>query len=210
MADTRQRLLDGAMETIRRQGIGGASARAIAATAGVNQALVFYHFGSVGDLIAAACRSGTEARIAPFLTRLHEVASLRELLALGRQLHAEERELGNVTVLSQVLAGAQTDPQLAEAASAALHLWIGPIERTLERLLDGSPLAEVTDVPGLARAVSAGFIGLELYEGIDPGGAAAALHALEQLAALAEVMDDLGPVARRALRARLRKSAAAR
>ena len=38
-------------------------------------------------------------------------------------------------------------------------------------LLAGSPLAEVADPAGLARAISAGFIGLELYEGVDPAGA---------------------------------------
>jgi AcrR family transcriptional regulator len=41
MADTRQRLIDGAIETIRKHGITGTSARTIASAAGVNQALVF-------------------------------------------------------------------------------------------------------------------------------------------------------------------------
>ncbi|MFV2088089.1 SRPBCC family protein [Micromonospora sp. LOL_021] len=55
----------------------------------------------------------------------------------------------------------------------------------------------------LARAVAAGFIGLELYEGVDRSGADDALAALEQLAMLVDVVDDLGPVARRALPGRL-------
>ncbi|WP_116050240.1 TetR/AcrR family transcriptional regulator [Amycolatopsis palatopharyngis] len=205
MADTRQRLIDGAIEAIRGHGIAGTSARTIAAAAEVNQALVFYHFGTVHDLLTAACLSATEARVAPFRARLGEVTSLRELLALGRTLHAEEHALGNVTVLAQMLAGAQGDQQLAEAASAALHLWIAPVEDTLRSLLAGSPLADLTDTPGLARAVCAGFIGLELFEGVDPEGARAALDALDRLAVLAEVVDDLGPVARRALRAKLRR-----
>lgn len=73
----------------------------------------------------------------------------------------------------------------------------------LDRLLAGSPAAEIADVPGLARAVSAAFIGLELYEGVDEAGAGQALAALDRLAVLIEVMDDLGPLARRALRRRL-------
>jgi AcrR family transcriptional regulator len=208
MADTRQRLIDGAIETIRRHGIAGTSARTIAGAAGVNQALVFYHFGSVHELLKAACVTATEARVAPFLARLDEMTSLRELLALGRELHAEERSLGNVMVLAQLLAGAQADPKLAEATSAALHLWITPIEHTVNRLLARSPLADVVDIPGLARAVCAGFIGLELFAGVDPAGAQAALDSLDRLAVLIEVVDDLGPVARRALRGKLRKSPA--
>src|SRR5213078_627494 len=62
MTDTRQRLVDGAIETLRTHGLAGASARTIAATAGVNQALVFYHFGSVHELLEAACVAATEAR----------------------------------------------------------------------------------------------------------------------------------------------------
>ncbi|MGW9038956.1 TetR/AcrR family transcriptional regulator, partial [Streptomyces sp. NPDC055721] len=58
--ETRDKLLDGALRTLVEQGIAKASARAIATTAGVNQALVFYHFGSVDELLAAACRHGAE------------------------------------------------------------------------------------------------------------------------------------------------------
>jgi AcrR family transcriptional regulator len=206
MADTRQRLIDGAIEAIRQRGIAGTSARTIAAAAGVNQALVFYHFGSVHGLLKVACLAATQARIAPFLARLDHVSNLRMLLALGRELHAEERSLGNVAVLAQMLAGAQADPQLAEVTAAALHLWIAPIEQTLNRLLASSPLGELVDTAGLAHAVCAGFIGLELFEGIDPTGAQAALDALDRLATLIEVVDDLGPVARRALRGKLRQS----
>ncbi|WP_052850111.1 TetR/AcrR family transcriptional regulator [Streptomyces avicenniae] len=204
MADTRQRLIDGAIETIRRHGITGTSARTIAATAQVNQALVFYHFGSVHELLKAACLAATRARVERFTDGLDGVASLGELLALGRRLHTEERELGNVTVLAQMLAGAQADPQLAEATSAALDLWIEPVERTITRLMADSPLSGYVEVAGLARAVSAGFIGLELFDGVDPSGADDALNALGRLAELVEVIDGLGPVARRALRARLR------
>ena len=206
MADTRQRLIDGAIDTIRTHGIAGTSARTIAATAGVSQALVFYHFGSVNDLLRAACLEATQARVAAFADRLGQVADLRELLAVGRDLHAEERTHGNVMVLAQMLAAAQTDKHLAVATAAALNLWIAPIEQTLGRLLAGSPAAGLIDTAGLARAVSAAFIGLELYEGVAPEAAQTALDSLDRLAVLIEVMDDLGPVARRALRAKLRRA----
>jgi AcrR family transcriptional regulator len=206
VADTRQRLIDGAIDTIRTRGLAGTTARSIAATAGVNQALVFYHFGSVHDLLYAACLAATQARVAPFVERLDKVTDLRQLLALGRAVHAEERALGNVTVLAQMLAGAQADPKIAEATAPALQMWITPIEQTLTRLLAGSPAAELIDTAGLARAVGAGFIGLELYEQVDPDGAQAALDALDRLAVLVEMIDDLGPVARRAVRGKLRKT----
>jgi hypothetical protein len=73
-------------------------------------------------------------------------------------------------------------------------------------LLDGSPLAEVADPHGLARAISASFLGLELYEGVDSSDARTALDAIERLGVLIEVVDDLGPVARRAVKSRMRRA----
>ncbi|MEU7840327.1 TetR/AcrR family transcriptional regulator [Micromonospora sp. NPDC049114] len=206
MSDTKQRLLDGAIAAIREHGIAGVSARTIAAAAGVNQALVFYHYGTVDDLLAAACRDSTAKRVEHWSARLASAGSLRELLAVGRALHEEERQLGNVTFLAQMLAAAQADQRMAAPTAGALQLWVDEIEAVLRRLLAGSPFAEVADVPGLARAVSAAFIGLELYDGVDRAGADQAMAALDQLALLLEVVDDLGPIARRALQAKVNRA----
>jgi AcrR family transcriptional regulator len=205
VGDTRRKLIDGALEAIRVHGIAGASARTIASAAGVNQALVFYHFGTVDDLLAQACREATAERVTHYRDRLAAVGSLRELLDLGRTLHAEERAQGNVAVLAQLLAGAQTDDRLAGPTAEALGLWVAEIETVLTRVLATSPLGDVAEPAGLARAVSAAFVGMELFEGVDPAGAQSALDAVEQLAVLVEVVEGLGPVARRALRATLRR-----
>jgi AcrR family transcriptional regulator len=208
VAETRSKLLDAALETLRTHGIAGVSARSIAATAGVNQALVFYHFGSVDDLLAEACQYGARQRVAIYQGRFAEVASLHELLDLARHLHAEERAQGNVAALAQLLAGSQTDAKLVPATAAGLGLWTAELEQTLTRVLAGTPLAEFVDIGGLARATAAAFVGLELYEGVDPEGADRALDALEQLAVLVTALEDMGPLARRAVRGRLRRTSA--
>ncbi|MEU5688820.1 TetR/AcrR family transcriptional regulator [Streptomyces venezuelae] len=203
--ETRTKLLDGALRTLTEQGIAKTSARNIAATAGVNQALVFYHFGSVDELLAAACRHGTEQRVSLYRERLAEIDSLAGLLAFGREMHEEEREAGHVAVLGQLLAGSQTQPRLAVATAAGLALWIEEIEKVLTRVLSASPLGEFVDAVGLARAVGASFVGMELYEGVDAEGAGRALDSLEQLSLLVSAVEDLGPLAQRAVRHRLRR-----
>jgi AcrR family transcriptional regulator len=206
-ADTRRKLLDGAIETLRARGIAGTSARAIAAASGVNQALIFYHFGSVEDLVDVACREATAERVALYRPRFLAVATLRELLRIGREIRETERDAGNVIALAQVLAGAQQDERLAVTARDALAMWTTEIEAALARLTASTPIGDVADPAGLAQGVGAAFIGIVLYEGVNPAGASKALDTLEQLAVLSEVIEDLGPVARRALRARIRRMA---
>ncbi|MFF5974473.1 TetR/AcrR family transcriptional regulator [Streptomyces sp. NPDC012769] len=206
--DTRARLLQGALRSLVEQGIAKTSARSVAAAAGVNQALIFYHFGSVDELLAAACRHGAEQRVARHRERLRAVGSLSELLAFGREMHAEERAAGHVAVLGQLLAGAQTHPRLAPATAAGLDLWIAEIEQVLRRVLAGGPLDGLVDPAGLARALAASFVGIELYEGVDPAGADAALDVLEHLGGLMAALDELGPVTQKAVRYALRRRSA--
>ncbi|AWW37482.1 MULTISPECIES: TetR/AcrR family transcriptional regulator [Streptomyces] len=204
--ETKNKLLEGALRTLTEQGIAKTSARTIAATAGVNQALVFYHFGSVDELLSAACHYGAEQAVARFRLRLATATSLAELLAVGREIHEQERAGGHVALLGQLLAGAQTHAGLGPATAAGLDLWITEIEGALIRILAATPFGEFVDARGLARAVAASFVGIELYEGVDEDGARAALDALEQLGALVAALEDLGPVAQRAVRHRLRRA----
>ncbi|WP_328750598.1 TetR/AcrR family transcriptional regulator [Streptomyces sp. NBC_00285] len=204
--ETKTKLLEGALRTLTEQGIAKTSARTVAATAGVNQALVFYHFGSVDELLAAACRYGAERSVARYRDRFAAVSSLSELLVVGRRVHEEERAGGHVALLGQLLAGAQTHATLGPATAAGLELWIAEIEKTLVRVLAATPFGEFADPAGLARAVAASFVGIELYEGVDAAGAGAALDALEQLGVLVAALEDLGPVAQRAVRLHLRRT----
>ncbi|MFJ5263861.1 TetR/AcrR family transcriptional regulator [Streptomyces sp. NPDC088387] len=204
--ETKTKLLDGALRVLTEQGIAKTSARTVATAAGVNQALVFYHFGSVDELLAAACRYGAERTVARYRDRFAAVTSLSELLAVGRAIHEQERTRGHVALLGQLLAGAQTHESLGPATAAGLELWIAEIERVLVRVLAATPFGEFADPAGLARVVAASFVGIELYEGVDGEGAAAALDALEQLGALVAALEDLGPVAQRAVRLRLRRT----
>ncbi len=197
--------MDAAVSALKRQGIAGVSARSIAAEAEANQALVFYHFKTVEGLLAAAALRETELRLARYRERFAGVGSLRELLAVGQELHARERANGNVLLLGQFLAGATAYPRLAEVSAQALRQWTVELEAVLERLFAGHALAEFLDLPGLARAMTAGFVGLELYEGVDPEGATGAFAALDGLGALVEVVDGLGPVVSRAVRATVRR-----
>jgi len=186
-------------------GMSGLSARSIAREAGVNQALVFYHFGSVVGLVRTAAQRSTSEAIARYHDRFAAANSLTELLAVGRQLHETEQRQGNVRVLAQLLAASQSDPELAEVARASLELWVTEISAVTARLLRESPITELVDPTDLARTISASFIGLELYAGADPDGAEHAFSSLDRLGALLVVLEELNPIERRALERKLRR-----
>jgi AcrR family transcriptional regulator len=203
---TRARLRVAALQVVREQGLAAASARTIAAAAGVNQALIFYHFGTVTELIEAASADAVTTSVARYQGDFAAVRTLPELLSVGRAIHKREHREGNVAVMAQLMAGGQHDPVLARATRHALSLWIEQIQQVLDRVLAGTPVATVLDSAGLAHAVSAGFVGVELYDGVDPDGAASAFATLEHLAALVTTVNDLGPVAQAALRRTTRRA----
>lgn len=202
-SETRERLLDATVELLAGPGITGVSARAVASVAQVNQALVFYHFTSVAELVREATRLTTQREIDRYGPALADAASLTELLEVGRRLHATESARGSVRVMAQLLAAGQSDPEHASTARACLGLWFAEVTRAVDRLLATSPIRDVVNVDDLGRAIAAGFIGLELYEGVDPEGAESALDSLAALGVLIDVLDNLGPLERKVLKKRL-------
>ena len=159
---TRDRIIGATLATLREEGIGGASARAIARRGGFNQALIFYHFGTVNDLLLAAVDELSCARAERYRVRLEGVDSLPALVTLAAELHREDSESGHITVLSQVLAGATTAAELKAPLRERFRPWTELVERAIERVIAGTPYAAVVPVADLAFVVTALFMGIEL------------------------------------------------
>lgn len=158
---TRARILDAALETLKREGIVGTSARAIGQTGGFAPALLFYHYGSVNDLLVAAVEELSRQRVARYAERLAGVDTLAELAEVARDLHREDMADGHVRVLAQMLAATASEPELAPRLMAIFEPWIDLVRGTLERVL-GSGLGAVVPAEDGAYALTALFLGLEL------------------------------------------------
>lgn len=177
----------------------GISARVIAEAAGLSQGLIFYHYGSVTGLLAAAADEVTTERARVYRQRLSEVVDLGGLVAVARQLHDEERQLGNVAFVAQLLAGAHTHPELAPVARENFDLLAAEVRHVLDRLLGDNVLVTALPVDHLAHVVSAAFIGMEL---LPEGGQGDAMlfDTLEEIGRLVDNVLDLGPTATAVLR----------
>src|SRR3989337_397002 len=80
---TKVRIVAAAIETLKRQGFTGSSARAIARTGGFNQALIFYHFGGVNELLLAALDKTSDRRMARYREALDAADDPAAVLALA-------------------------------------------------------------------------------------------------------------------------------
>ena len=159
---TRARIVEAALQTIREEGVIGTSARAIARAGGFNQALIFYHFGSVQDVLLAAVERISEARMARYQERLAAVTTLSDLILVGAECHREDVEEGNIRVLAQMLAGASSSPELASKLRAFFDPWVELVEEAVGRVVTGTAYEKAVPRHDLAMGVVALFMGIEL------------------------------------------------
>lgn len=159
---TRARIIEAAIETVRREGIVGTSARAIAATGDVAPGLLFYHFGSVTEVLVAAGEELAARRVQRYDDGLRDVATAADLVRVARALHTEDVSAGHTRVLVQLLAATASDPELGPRLARAFTPWIDLVHRTLDRVVGRSPARSLFPTQDGAHALTALFLGLEL------------------------------------------------
>src|SRR5579863_2889056 len=103
---TKATIVEAALETLKTRGFAGASAREIAKTGNFNQALIFYHFGSVQNALLAGLDHVSELRMSAYRPALERAGTLPELATLASRIYREDQENGYVTILGEMVAGA--------------------------------------------------------------------------------------------------------
>ncbi|HVF31769.1 MAG TPA: TetR/AcrR family transcriptional regulator [Acidimicrobiales bacterium] len=201
-AATKERIIGATLETLRTEGIAGASARAIGRTGGFNQALIFYHFGSLEDVYLAACDELSARRVRQYTDRIEGVTTLRELVGVATELHREDTAEGHIAVLSQLLAGSVTNPALKAPLRERFQPWMDIVQVAIERVVAGTPYAALVPASDLAFVVTSLFMGIELTTGLedDPARAESLFRTISLMATLLEgllavppAMDLSGP-----------------
>jgi AcrR family transcriptional regulator len=160
-----QTIVKATLETLRDEGFAGASSRAIARRGGFNQALIFYHFGSLENLRLAAVRQMSEERLARYTEAVSGLPTLEALVPVMVDLWAEDEAAGHVQVVAQLIAGSANRPELAGAVVELMEPWVALAEETFERVLpDGLP------IPELAFGTVVFYLGANLITHLDPEG----------------------------------------
>jgi AcrR family transcriptional regulator len=188
LSGTKLQIAQAALETLKANGFAGASARAIAHTGGFNQALIFYHFGSVQNALLAALDVISERRLAEYGPAFATARTPSELGRLARAIYDEDLDRGYITALGEMVSGGVSDPLLGAEVAARIEPWIVMVQRKLEELLAGSPLAALVSGADLAFGIVSLYFGVDMLSHLqrDRARAESLLDLATRLAALVE------------------------
>jgi AcrR family transcriptional regulator len=162
LTGTKLQIVEAALETLKSMGFAGASARAIAHQGDFNQALIFYHFGSVQTTLLAAFDLISDRRMQEYGPQLEAAVSAPELAQLARRIYDDDLERGYVTALGEMVAGGVSDPVLGAEVAARIEPWIELVEGKLCQLLEGSALLSVAVPRDLAFGIVAAYFGVDM------------------------------------------------
>jgi AcrR family transcriptional regulator len=187
---TKRQLVDAAVETLKIDGYVGASARAIAQQAGLNQGLIFYHFGSVANLLLAALDSVSAERLDRYEAEVSGVTSPSHLVEVAEAIFRNDLDAGYITVLVEMIAGTSSTPGLGPEVAARIQPWRSFAQTSIEASLGASSLASVLPAREIAHAVVALYLGLEMLSQLedDPEPALALFARAKQIAPLLEAL----------------------
>jgi AcrR family transcriptional regulator len=187
---TRDRLVEAALATLRTRGFPGTTARAIARTGKLNQALIFYHFGSLDRLLLAALDLTSAQRLARYQSALADVTSVTDAIDVMSRLYAEDVEVGHVAAVQEMVAGGSSIPGLRPEVVARMEPWVRFAEGVIARLLEGTFLESVLPTGDFAYAAVALYFGIETLTHLDGdrSRAEALFETGKQLAPIADAM----------------------
>ena len=203
-ASTRERIVAAAIETLREEGFAGTSARAIARHGSFNQALLFYHFGTVLDVLVLALEKMSADRLAAYRAAVADVPDLGTALRVAREQYEVDMRDGHITVLAELVAAASSVPELGPEIVRCMEPWISFAEESFRRFLGGTPLETLIPAREAAHALLALYLGMELLDHLDPDAGTAGPLFLVAERMLAAVEPLIG-TPRRARTAELRK-----
>jgi AcrR family transcriptional regulator len=190
LSGTKLQIVEAALQTLKTKGFAGASARAIADAGGFNQALIFYHFGSVRNALLAVLNLIGERRMQEYGPAFERAATAPELVALARTVYEDDLQRGYITVLGEMVSGGVTDPSLGTEVAACIEPWIELAERKLQQLLAGTFPQALAPPRDLAFALVALYFGVDMLSHLqrDSARVESLLGLAAQLSALAQAV----------------------
>lgn len=164
----KQDMIEAALTVIKQQGFAGCTSRAIAKEGGFNQALIYYHYRGVNELLLAALDASSERRLKRYREAVETCTNPAELILVAARLYREDLEDGHITVLSEMIAGSLAHHELRAEMIHRMEPWIDFAEEQIEKIvLADSPFGSLLPPRPMATAVVALYLGIDLLGHLD-------------------------------------------
>jgi TetR/AcrR family transcriptional regulator, transcriptional repressor of bet genes len=167
----RERIRNGALDVLKREGYAGLTTAKVAAASGQNKGLIAYHFGSKQGLVAAVARQVSDVLVAEVLEEVGEPTSAEELVrgltaGVWRVIDADP---GIQRVYFDLASQSVIDPEVSAIMAETKVIFRATLSELMRGLADGPPEAERE---AIAVLLVAGVEGLAL-EHLDSGASSA-------------------------------------
>lgn len=189
-ASTKERIVAATIETLKDQGFEATTARSIARTGGFNQALIFYHFGTLNDLLLTVLDEVSAERTQRYVEVFSATGPMDGKLRRAADLYREDRESGIVKVISEVMAGGAGRLELAAKIAGKIEPWLDLIEGAVASLLDQVGMTGIVPPRDAAYGVVAFFLGIDVLSSLGYSEARPE-KLMETAATLAPVLEGL-------------------
>jgi AcrR family transcriptional regulator len=167
LGGTKSRIVEAALATLKARGFAGCSAREIARQGSFNQALIFYHFGSVQKLLLAGLDRVSARRMRAYEPAFERAQTVLELAILAREIYAEDLQNGYVTILGEMVGAGVSNVELGSEVAARLQPWLDMVERKVRALLAGSLFESIVPARDVAFAIVALYLGIDMISQLD-------------------------------------------
>lgn len=190
---TRERILRAAVLALATHGYTGTTARSIAALGGFAPGVIYYHYPDLDGLLVDVAAYTSAARETRYRSTITGVTSAVDLVQRLRSLYAEDAESGHIEAVQELVAAARPGSPLAAAITEQTRRWEDLAEQVLRGLLHGKLLSRLVNVPVVARAAVAQYLGMQTLTHLDgdSGRPKAAFAQAERLAAAFDKLPQL-------------------
>ena len=150
---TRQRILRATVALMAEIGIDRVRTRTIAERAGVNPALIHYHFGSVSALVLEAAEDALRRELGPSIDVLRSGTTMKASLhAVLTWIERYGERSAGATILAEAMVKATRDPSFRRWTKRASERFRSAILERLEAARDAGELDANLDLTAAARA----------------------------------------------------------
>jgi AcrR family transcriptional regulator len=166
---TRERIVEATVELMAEIGIDGVRTRAIAERAGVNPALVHYHFGSMAALVMEAAEHALLQELGPSIDVFVSAPTVQEgITAMLEWIEQRGRRTPGATILAEAMVKATRDPAFRRWTKRASRRFRSIILERLRTARMNQEIDPTLDIEATAVLLAAALDGLLFHYLVDP------------------------------------------